>query len=459
MRPIVWAEAAATIGDAARLLDGDDHSCVLVRLPEGLGIATDHDFRRSLADAALARESPIGAICSAPIATVTEDTEASTAFLEMIERGIHHLVVTTDLGDPVGVVRVVDLASAEVRDPLLVRRAVQVAKTMQDLREASSMLPRTAVELAEIGTPALQVVGLLSAVRDVIVRRVVELARVDGRPADPSWLVLGSLARREALPHSDVDTAMVWPTASSDRSDQLLEDAEVVLTAVEYCGLSRCPDGANATEPLFARSVDGWSEATALWTRHPESSSAMLLASIVADNRPLTNVELGRALTQSMLSSARDRSFLDALLHFTLAVKPQRRLIGGLAVDRSGPHRGQLDLKRGGLWPAVLLGRWMGLVVGDARGSTVDRIRRGAAAGLLTPGEAEDLIAAFEQIFQLRFERGITALKSGDSDDSHVDPRALDPLQRRYLDDSLRAIAETQNAVRSAWAGSSRRSQ
>jgi signal-transduction protein with cAMP-binding, CBS, and nucleotidyltransferase domain len=89
----------------------------------------------------------------------------------------------------------------------------------------------------------------------------------------------------------------------------------------------------------------------------------------------------------------------------------------------------------------------------------VDRIRRGAAAGLLTPGEAEDLIAAFEQIFQLRFERGIAALKSGDSDDSHVDPRALDPLQRRYLDDSFRAIAETQNAVRSAWAGSSRRSQ
>ena len=339
MRPIVWAEASATVGDAARLLDGDDHSCVLVRLPEGLGIETDHDFRRSLADAALARESPIGAICSAPIATVTEDTEASTAFLEMIERGIHHLVVTTDIGDPVGVVRVVDLASAEVRDPLLVRRAVQWAKTLEDLREASSMLPLTAVELAEIGTPAPQVVGLLS-VRDVIVRRVVELTRVDGRLADPSWLVLGSLARREALPHSDVDTAMVWPSEPSDRSDRLLEGAEAVLTALEYCGLSRCPDGANATEPLFARSVDGWSEATALWTRHPESSSAMLLASIVADNRPLTNVELGRALTQPMLSAARNRKFLDALLHFTLAVKPQRRLIGGFAVDRSRPHRG-----------------------------------------------------------------------------------------------------------------------
>jgi Putative nucleotidyltransferase DUF294 len=161
-----------------------------------------------------------------------------------------------------------------------------------------------------------------------------------------------------------------WPTAFSDRSDQFRAGAEVVLIALEHCGLSRCPDGANATEPRFARSVDGRSEATARWTRYPESGSALLLASIVVDNRPLTNVYLGRALTQSMLNSARDRNILDALSHFTLAVKPQRRLMRGFA--------------------------------------------------------------------------------SGGADDSHVAPRALDPLRRRYLNDGLRAIAEIQTAVRNA---------
>jgi CBS domain-containing protein len=441
MRPIVWAEAGTTIGEAARLLDGDDHSCVLARLSAGLGIATDHDFRRSLTDDSLGREAPVATICSTPVVTVAENSEASTAFLEMIERGIHHLVVTTDLGDPVGVVRVVDLASAEVRDPLFVRRAVQRATTLAELREACSTLPLTAVELTEIGTPPLQVAGLLSAVRDVVVRRAVELTPTDDSAAEPSWLVLGSLARREALPGSDVDTAMVWPTSSDDRADELRAHAEAVLTAVEQCGLARCPDGANATEPLFARSVDGWSEATARWTRSPDSSGAMLLTSIVADNRPLTHVDLGRAVTESMLGSVRNATFLDALLHFTLAVKPHRRLA----------RRGGLDLKHGGLWPVVLLGRWLGLVVGDAQGSTVDRIRRGSAAGLLTRGEADDLIAAFELIFRLRFERAIAALDSGDVDDSHVGVRALDPLQRRYLNDSLRAIAAIQTGVRKSW--------
>src|SRR5688572_20301854 len=70
MRPMVWAVPGATIGEAAHLLDGAEHSCVLVRLPGGLGIATDNDFRASLADASLSREAPLSAICSVPAVTV-----------------------------------------------------------------------------------------------------------------------------------------------------------------------------------------------------------------------------------------------------------------------------------------------------------------------------------------------------------------------------------------------------
>ena len=312
MRPLVWADPRATIGEGARLLDDAEHSCVLVRLPAGLGIATDHDFRRSLADESLSREAPLSAICSVPAVTVTEHTDAPAALLEMVERGIHHLVVTSDTGDPVGVVRVVDLASAEVRDPLLVRRLVRRARGLDDLAEAASILPSTVLELAEIGTPALRVTGILSAVRDLVAQRVVELTATSVPTTSVSWLVLGSSARREALPGSDVDTALAWPTPLNGRAEQLRADAGLVLTGLERCGLSRCPDGANATEPLFSRSVEDWVEATSRWTHHPESESALLLASIVADNRPVTNVDLGRALTQSMLASARDRSFLAA---------------------------------------------------------------------------------------------------------------------------------------------------
>ena len=452
MRSLVWADPGATIGEGARLLEGGAHSCVVMRLPAGLAIATDHDFRRSLADESLSREGPLSDICSVPAVTITEHTDAPAALLEMVEHDIHHLVVTDDTGDPVGVVRVVDLASAEIRDPLLVRRLVQGARGLDDLAEAASILPTTVLELAAIGTPALQATGIVSAVRDLVVQRVVELTPTGVPTTSVSWLVLGSSARREALPGSDVDTALAWPTSLDGRAAQLRADADLVLTGLERCGLPRCPDGANATEPLFSRSVEEWGEATRRWVQHPESASALLLASIVADNRPVTSLDLGRTLTESMLAAARDRMFLSALLSFTLAVKPARGHLRDLAVEHTGAHRGQLDLKRAGLWPVVLLGRWMALVVGDASGSTVDRIRRGSQAALLTAGEAQDLVGAFEQIFQLRFDHEIAAVRSGARAESHASPGALDPLQRKYLRESVRAISRIQTAVHKAWA-------
>jgi CBS domain-containing protein len=451
MRPLVWADAGATIGEAARLLDGTDDSCVLVRLPAGFGIATDHDFRASLAKESVRRETTVGGICSAPVVTVNERTDAPSALLVMIEHGIHHLVVTTDIGEPVGVLRIVDLASAEVRDPVLIRRLVARAQTLDDIRAATAMLGEAVLDMAEIGTPALGMSAVLSGVRDLVVQRVVELTPTLVPPDSLSWLVLGSAARREALPHSDVDTALVWPSALAGQAPQLRDDAEHVLSSLEWCGLSRCPDGANATEPLFSRSVDDWVEATRRWTHHPESDSALLLASIVADNRSLTNVDVGSGLMRAMLDSARNRAFLDALLGFTMAVRPVRGVLHGIAVDHGGAHKGQLDLKRGGLWPVVLLGRWVALAVGDPSGSTVDRIWRGTQSGLLTTGEADDLIAAFEQIFQLRFDQEVTALKEGRESDSYVVPGSLDPLRQRFLHDSLHAVSRIQASIRRAW--------
>jgi CBS domain-containing protein len=58
-----------------------------------------------------------------------------------------------------------------------------------------------------------------------------------------------------------VDTGIVW--ADHDRGAGLGEDvrrgAARVLDDMETCGLRRCPDGANADNPLFGRSRSAWS--------------------------------------------------------------------------------------------------------------------------------------------------------------------------------------------------------
>ena len=46
-------------------------------------------------------------------------------------------------------------------------------------------------------------------------RRLLELAVV-GPPVPFAWLALGSIARREAVPSSDIDSALVWYTGGED---------------------------------------------------------------------------------------------------------------------------------------------------------------------------------------------------------------------------------------------------
>ena len=251
------------------------------------GIVTDHDFRRRVATGEVAPAEPVGALASFPALTVSEEFSQASAFSRMIDRGVHHLVVLDRDGTPAGILRAVDFASADIRNPLLVRSQIEAADSIGELRAAAALVRPTLVELGSIGVPALQVGSLQAAIVDSILRRLVALHGLDQLAQAPSLVVLGSLARREPLPTSDVDTALVWPDdlAEAGRAEYL-ERAEALLTDLESCGFARCPNGANAVNPLFARSRERWSAAVSRWLGDPTANQALLLASIVIDSRP-----------------------------------------------------------------------------------------------------------------------------------------------------------------------------
>lgn len=456
VRPVLWAQRSTTIQEAARLADDAGQSCLLVETDFGLGMVTDRDFRRFLAGGTGRSGAPVAEIASGPLRSVPAETTVSSAFLEMVEHGIHHLVVTGRGDRPVGIVRVVDLASAQVRDPLLVRAMVDEATTVLELARAASLLPATAVELDDSGVPPTQIAALLSTVVDAILHRIVdmEVQRSDGLPSPHSWMVLGSRARREPLPGSDVDSALIWadPGDPVDPAPTMHALARRVLTAVEACGFHRCPDGANATNPLFSRSTSQWSSATSRWVAgDPTRDDALLLSSIVTDSRPITGAATGRGVVDGMLAAATGQELLGTLLRLTVAYRPPTGFVRDFVVEHSGEHRGQLDLKRGGLLPVASLGRWIAVAVHDSRGATPERLRRGAAAGLLTSGEADALVGAFEQVFGLLFDREVAAIRSGGTAGEYVAPGELDPLTRRFLRETFREIAHVQRELESNW--------
>jgi CBS domain-containing protein len=459
VQPVVTCAPDDTVAEVAALVDAARQSCAVVIFPDGLGIVTDADFRRRVATGEVGVDAPIRVIATRPVRTVADDVVVASAFAEMLEHHVHHLVVV-DSERPVGVVRVVDLASAEVRDPLVVRAAVEHAGTLEELAEACRLLPRTAIELYDTGVPAVRVGALLSAVLDAVLRRLLMLDHDVASTGTPcSWVVLGSLARREVLPGSDVDTALVWadpPPGSGPEpgrlADRVLGAAGRVLADLERVGLAKCADGANADNPRFARSLSEWKASTQLWLRDPNSSQdTFLLSTMLADSRPLTEVALGREVTDGLLSASRSPQFLRMLLQYSLSSRPPTGFVRDFVVEHSGEHRGQLNLKRGGLRPVTSLGRWVAVVTGDATGTTVDRLRRAVDARLLTRDESDTLVGAYEQVFALLLAGEVEALRAGKVADTYLAPQDLDSLTRRHLRESFRAIAHVQSRLESVW--------
>lgn len=453
MRKIVWCEASDSIRTVAKAITDAEQSCALVKSRNDMGLVTDRDFRSKVGVGDANIDDPVHLIMSSPVITVPSGTSLAAAFLQMVEAGVHHLVVIDEHEKPVGIVRAMDLASVELRNPLLIRAAIESAQSIEELSSASKLLLPSIVELHDTGIPALHVGALMSAIVGAILTRVLDLTDAVESPITHSWLILGSMARREPLPISDVDTAIVWADLpnSVDLSDEIQTGAKQVLNLMERCSLHRCPNGANADNLLFSRSRSAWIEISQGWLSDPSRAGALLLSSIAADSQPLTQLTLGRTITDTIRATTRSRAFLSELLRFTLAKKPPVGFVRGLVVEHSGENRGELDLKKGGLTPISSLARWLAIAQGDVRGGTIDRLKRAAQNGSLKEDEADILTNAFEDIYQLIFEQEVMSIRSGREGSSWISPQNLDSLTRRHLRESFRAVAAIQNRIQSEW--------
>lgn len=172
---------------------------------------------------------------------------------------------------------------------------------------------------------------------------------------------------------------------------------------------------------------------------------------MIADSRPVTGLALGASLTAGLSEEARSKRFLHLMLRSALSHRPPTGFVRQFVVEHGGRHHGELDLKKVGLLPIVSLGRWIGLTTGDTSGSTLERLGRGQAAGLLTADEGEVLGRAFEGMYQLLFESELEALRNDSPVSTFLDPGELDTLARRHLRESFRAIGRVQSRLEGQW--------
>ena len=448
--PLVVCAPETPIRDAAaRMTDAGATSVVVAGDAGPVGILTDRDLRTRVVAAGLDTDGPVSAAMSAPAYTVAADRTGAEVLLDMLDRGIRHLPVVSPTGAVIGVVEDADLVAVATRSSFHLRAAIAAAGSVAELVDAAAGLQPTVIALHDARVAAPDVAAIQAVVSDALVRRLLELAvEEQGTPPVPfQWTALGSIARREAVPSSDIDSALVWYGQDPDAGPALRAVAERVIEGLAACGLPPDPKGALASKPLFARAAADWEAAVRSWLENPTQEKALILVSLVVDGRPVWGIHTGPPVPEAFREAWRHPELLRLLAQYALSYRPPTGFLRGLVVEDSGAHRGRLDLKHGGLIPIVDLARWGGMTAGVTSASTSARLRAAADAGTLGADDARTLQEAFELIFGLRLAHQVGQLKAGERPDDFLDPGTLSPLTRSMLKDAFRAVASVQRRI------------
>jgi CBS domain-containing protein len=449
--PVVCAPSTS-IREAAQMMTSAHATSVVVDLgPGSLGILTDRDLRTRVVAEGLPGDAPVTAAMSSPAYTCRSDRPGGEVLLEMLDRGFRHFPVVSATGTILGVIADLDLVAGQTRSSFFLRQRIATARSATELTHAARELRPAVIAMHDARAAAASVMAVYAVVVDALTRRLLELALAGvGESGEGfAWLALGSQARREAMPSSDVDSAIVWfgDVAEDQVRPALLDVARTVVAGLTACGLRADAHGATASDPLFVRSLGSWQRAVRSWIADPTQEKALILVSVLVDSRPVWGVHTGTPVADTFRLAPSNPALLRLLARFALSHRPPTGFFRGLVVEHTGEHRGRLDLKQGGLVPIVALARWAGMAAGVTSASTNERLRAAGQANTLSPADAHTLRDAFELINGLRLEHQVAQLRAGEEPDDHVDPAELSSLMRTHLREAFRAVTSVQKRI------------
>jgi CBS domain-containing protein len=414
--PTVTCTPSENIGFVAERMTAAGVSAAVVELDDGgVGILTDRDLRARVLAVGRSGAVRVDSAMTAPAFVVGPDRLAGEVLYEMLQRGVRHAPIISERGRLVGMVEDADLFAAQPRSWFGARRSIDRARNLEALVAVAAQLPSLMLELHHSSISALELAPVLSALVDGLTRRAIELVTTDGAAAAPGfvWVSVGSQARHELTPGSTRRGALVHAAGAPPSPDW----TAALATALGRCGVHG---------PLVAHDAAQWI------ARAPQDELAL---SVLADRRVLW----GTPVEPLPLADGEPRA---ALLRALAARAFTRTLPTGFDADAVLTAEGRyalLNIREAAIVPIALIASWA--TAADAgEGSTPERLRNAADAGIMRPDQAQTLIEAFELALELRIVHQLEQIADGAPPDDMLDPTVMSSLTRGHLRDVFRAV-------------------
>ena len=391
-------------------------------------------------------DAPVASAMSTTPTMLDELATAQEGLAVMASRGIHQLLVVRG-GELTGIVSERDLFGLQRVTMRNITQSVKLAKDVPALQRVAGDITLLTDNLLAQGAAAEPLTHTITALNDILTRRLFELV-LPGfglDDVDACWLAVGSEGRREQTVATDQDNAIVFrcdPADTEATRKRLLEFARAANDGLAALGFPLCPGNIMASNPDCCLTMTEWRGRFAAWMREP-TPTALLGANIFFDFRPLAgNFGLAEELRRWLdATSGENRLFLRMLVANALQAEPPLGWIRTFRTDE-GEYAGTIDLKSHGTRIFVDAARAFALALGISETNTSQRIR---LAGRRLNRDEREITATvdayhFLQLLRLRAQRGGL---DGDVERprqalNRLDPYALNEVDQRMLREAFR---------------------
>jgi len=444
--PLIVNEGTS-VAEATALMRETKSDCVMARKGSRIGMVTGTD----LLDAVVLDKKPLDTdvadIAKYRLITTHPEDYLFNALVLMTQQQIERVVVM-DGTTLVGIVQLTDVLSYFSSHSHVIGLRLERASTVDDLRQAATGINALIKALISTGVRIRFTMDLLAAMNGRIISKLFDLVVPDDLQPHVCLIVMGSEGRGEQIMKTDQDNAVIlrnslnWP----EMHKVMQEFSETLISF----GFPPCPGNIMVSNSAWVNSVDDWTQKLQDWSLSNDGEDQMNLA-IAVDAKPVAgNVALFKVARNWFLRNLRNNDiFFSHFARAAIEFDTPLTFFGNLK------DKGELDIKKGGIFPIVHGVRTLALEHRILKTNTYERIEQLEELRVLGEQEAKDLAEALGLFINIRLRQ---QLRRADENETGIDPTpniielgGLNKMDRDLLRDALQVVKSFKKSLTSRY--------
>lgn len=415
-----------------------------------VGILTDRDLRNKIVAQGVDPASIVAReIMNAPLITVSENDFIFEALYRISKNGIHRICVVDQDERLSGIITVTDIMRLQTHSPQKLVRDIDRAATLEELKLYHNQIQTLVLHLVGTGVPPRELVRMIALLNDQLLLRLIALLRArqfSTLTEKFAFIVLGSEGRREQTLTTDQDNAIIYSDdLSVDEVAEIEAFSKELIDALIEIGVPPCPGGIMAKNEFWRRSFSEWQETLKRWLTNPLPEN-ILNGSMFFDLRTVYgDLNLEKGLKKMLVEHfQQEKMFMTRSAANVNRFRPPLGLFGGIKVEHSEEHRGQIDVKKAGIFAITEGVKALAMEAGIMDGGTRERIVALVEKDVLTQKLADDLEASYNFLVFLRLRCQVEDIRAGNQPSNYITLAKLNHMEKGRLKLAFEEVNEFQ---------------